>query len=1141
MRLKYGAAGSGSLHSKNINNTAGFLAMAAYTGAGAVNLPLNPSMDVGPVSVGTKANAFSPFFGEPRRELRLNPYSAYGRENNTLPDAYNGPNDYLLNIMITMIKDEDMWPTRVVLPIRVTEDEMEIRWDEITFNDTMATPVPEEGVSRLLTQTTNERRDYYQRSGVALLLEHGFMKTEKGRMTYQMNLMQIRNAVLEMMYFGVIEALLRSKEYSQAWTRQYGQMVRSGSSLRGYLGDEVDRYMALQKSEHAFDMLDHRAKKFLKRSGIVPDTWVLPEGTSSYLKLVRPENRDYLLAGPGGPASYKALVEARPTAAAQTLSINSCAVYESKSFAIPGAQAPVDPLVRERSVGEYYVMQDTVSSLIHPSEYRTAMRNIWVFNERIDGWSELKIGQMLKACCRFEPGTGALTFPASSGRLKDDPFLMPGRVPVGVFGDMEAKYMSDSTILHVAESIYGKFLDSLDLHASERSAYLKSIGPARDTSTEPITKHNFANFFRFVKQHLPESRLFKAKYCPKWLKNTIQNHFEAESNEEKEEQSSFFFTALAKKVPQREDVNNKVLVEILPALKNEEIAEADLAGTLNLDFGVKVVLDSMKIDWNVVRTELSKVLSTDVDGKPSEDISDANTQFIDVFVARLMSITNCYEPQTNRLLNLTVASYICKLMNSFKQFKERAKTAPRPWVRHAVFVMHAAINELANYDAELFNRGNEQGLIPFVNAKLGQPGIDWTVNDHDQVQQLLWGNLWDAQAKRLTIQLVFPTDAAAAAKEVPHVLVGAFTVPQLNAQLGAMPRGGKHGRDHHHDDEDEMERYGSRFGVEHTRATKYHPSEPAEEMPDGYNDHMLARFAEIKAGGYPELVKAIMLTFLHTPVTEGTLEKLLEKDVYFPFNFLVFRPSITHLMATGVLLKAGSETGETLIGHADFQLADDVVRKMHYGNFTIYSKSIIRQNDNVYLAEDIVSTGYVGGNDVGINTIKSLRGEGGEQEAERSIFAALVPVMGDEPGEEGISAGATYPNPMDITGKFANHIPHLQNLDREIGNGAGLPHYPGADFYALAWRKNNGAQAFERGFVYAQSNRNNTLCFQGHQNNYNPADKTYNAAVTNTGHFGPRVYPGCGQVRRMSSMKYLVPVSYTTSFGGQMNMTSVGV
>ena len=48
------------------------------------------------------------------------------------------------------------------------------------------------------------------------------MKTERGRLSYRMNLEQIRNAVIDTAYIGVIEAYLRSKQFQTAFTKKYG-------------------------------------------------------------------------------------------------------------------------------------------------------------------------------------------------------------------------------------------------------------------------------------------------------------------------------------------------------------------------------------------------------------------------------------------------------------------------------------------------------------------------------------------------------------------------------------------------------------------------------------------------------------------------------------------------------------------------------------------------------------------------------------------------------------------------------------------------------------------------------------------------------------------------------------------------------
>ena len=104
---------------------------------------------------------------------------AYKRENLSLPEAYKGTNPYLSNILITLIREDDMWPGKVALPFFVDENNMEIVWDEMHFTNHLLANVPEEGVSRLVSQELSERRDHYVRYGLAFMLEHGAPKRRR--------------------------------------------------------------------------------------------------------------------------------------------------------------------------------------------------------------------------------------------------------------------------------------------------------------------------------------------------------------------------------------------------------------------------------------------------------------------------------------------------------------------------------------------------------------------------------------------------------------------------------------------------------------------------------------------------------------------------------------------------------------------------------------------------------------------------------------------------------------------------------------------------------------------------------------------------------------------------------------------------
>ena len=229
-------------------------------------------------------------------------------------------------------------------------------------------------------------------------------------------------------------------------------------------------------------------------------------------------------------------------------------------------------------------------------------------------------------------------------------------------------------------------------------------------------------------------------------------------------------------------------------------------------------------------------------------------------------------------------------------------------------------------------------------------------------------------------------------------------------------------------------------------------------------------------------------------------------------------------------------TGETLIGHADFQLADNVVQKMHLGNFTMYLKSIVYQQQNVYIADHIFAQGYLFGDNVTFwdeDTSKraaSLMENPGSNTVP-SIFSMLVPY--DSPRQSGDYFAGELPNPLDVTGAYSPTNPALEHL-----NSGAASHYATAPFYRQYYSFNNSAPPDDY-LQFGSYNRYNTLCFQGHQAMFNPATKNYDLVQQNTGHWGSRIYPGCGKVRK-GLQKLLEPVSYTSIHGESSRLTTLG-
>jgi hypothetical protein len=81
-------------------------------------------------------------------------------------------------------------------------------------------------------------------------------------------------------------------------------------------------------------------------------------------------------------------------------------------------------------------------------------------------------------------------------------------------------------------------------------------------------------------------------------------------------------------------------------------------------------------------------------------------------------------------------------------------------------------------------------------------------------------------------------------------------------------------------------------------------------------------------------------------------------------DVIVFRPFQTYRMSSAILAAGGEDLGSTFHGHHDFQLSDDIIRKVHVGHYTHYSKSVVKQPKRFSLAENVFAQGYVSGEGV---------------------------------------------------------------------------------------------------------------------------------------------------------------------------------
>jgi hypothetical protein len=293
------------------------------------------------------------FFGtlSPDRSQML-AQDAFARETYNLPKAYEGRNLFLENVLDYLITNESDWYTTIALPW-VKTDQLSVQWEIFRFNKTLFDLEPEQGPPRYVSAEREARSDRLVRRGLGFIIEHGFYETEEGRQHYLMNLRQISDSVHETAYFGVMSALLTAHDYYKAHKAEHGPVRTNFGDLTR---QERNRWAIVQKDEHGLHMLDAEIKHEMRRHGREHNMIVLPDATSMYVTMVPEYQKEYYRHGPGVADNLNKGED-------NMLTFRGSRVVESKPFDIDFIGEGIDLLLRERQIGEYFVMPADVNEI----------------------------------------------------------------------------------------------------------------------------------------------------------------------------------------------------------------------------------------------------------------------------------------------------------------------------------------------------------------------------------------------------------------------------------------------------------------------------------------------------------------------------------------------------------------------------------------------------------------------------------------------------------------------------------------------------------------------------------------------------------------------------------------------------------
>jgi hypothetical protein len=327
--------------------------------------------------------AFEKYFGPAPYKFKLNGPERNKITNEVLADAYAGQNVVLRDTLTNLIMsgDTQQFYTTYLVPWYFTSEQNFVM-NRTIFDVAPAGRTPYEGISRLLTQSSESMEETTERRGIGFVVEDGFYETEKGKRSYAMNLLGIARCVQETVNLTTMNAILSCKNYQSMYQQAFGTLELSIANI---VQQEIYKYACISHDNGTrFRIAVERAVSALKKRGSTASAIIITPEAKAFLNDIAGVVQKYspvLADGSRGP----------PIDGPKSDTVfQGIPVYIANEMAIGGPGKNVQLLTRDNQVGERYEMFWRDKSCHNNSDYVTQMRDTYIYNQNIDSPEKVK-------------------------------------------------------------------------------------------------------------------------------------------------------------------------------------------------------------------------------------------------------------------------------------------------------------------------------------------------------------------------------------------------------------------------------------------------------------------------------------------------------------------------------------------------------------------------------------------------------------------------------------------------------------------------------------------------------------------------------------------------------------------------------
>lgn len=242
-------------------------------------------------------------YGTKQRQPDLDPNEGWANELRDYPEAIANDARGIMGdqtqVIITLLKEADMYPITDLMPLRQSNHRIKIEWEEIKFWDTSMNRLPEEAIGTYMSDTSRRYVQTLQRWGKAASIHRQTYKTPYGKRLWACKMLQAKNALIILAAYSVMVSLMDAELIKKA-----DEVYNDGSEGKHCLMDnfkyDLLTWGIMNKDPKAIWILMSQMEMAYRRqsnNGPAPNRLIVPQGSMKYLAEWAKTRTDFLFTG----------------------------------------------------------------------------------------------------------------------------------------------------------------------------------------------------------------------------------------------------------------------------------------------------------------------------------------------------------------------------------------------------------------------------------------------------------------------------------------------------------------------------------------------------------------------------------------------------------------------------------------------------------------------------------------------------------------------------------------------------------------------------------------------------------------------------------------------------------------------------